>query len=123
MELHVGQLFRQPRSSNKLTGQDRGAAVFSQKRYESGITKALRIDRPIEGKLQEQIQNTDHLDALQQLNTKFEHLSLGLQKIWSFYEAKETMLRVKLGRASAITTAHDPEAESGVTVIASNLLE
>ena len=107
------------RGSNKLTRQDHGARVLSQKKFESGITEALELDRPIESSLREEIRNIDHLDALQQFDKKFVQLALGLQKIWSFYEAKETMLRVKVRSAMSVAGAHNSQAESDVMSVVS----
>ena len=92
--------------------------VLSWKKYESSITKTLKIiGDPIERNLQTEIQDIDQLDALQQFDKKFVHLTLGLQKIWSFYEAKETTLRVRVRGASPSTP--NPQAETDVTAIVS----
>jgi hypothetical protein len=94
--------------------------VLSWKKYESSITKTLKIiGVPIERNLQAEIQDIDHLDALQQFDKKFVHLALGLQQIWSFYEAKETTFRVKVKRASAVPNTPNPQAETNVTAIVS----
>ena len=119
MELHVRPLFRPSRTDNKLTGQDHGAKVLSQKKYESGITQALKIDRPIESRIRKEIRDIDHLDALQQFDKKFVQLALGLQKIWSFYEAKETKLRVKVRSTMAAADGNNPQAESDVLAVVS----
>jgi hypothetical protein len=80
----------------------------------------LNIGRPIESRIREEIRNIDNLDALQQFDKKFVQLALGLQMIWSFYEAKETTLRVKVRSAAAVAGTHNPEAESDVIATVSN---
>lgn len=79
----------------------------------------MKIGRPIESRLREEIRDVDHLDTLQQFDKKFVQLALGLQKIWSFYEAKETTLRVRVKSAVPAAGAPHLQAESDVLVMVS----
>ena len=56
---------------------------------------------------------------MQQFDKKFVQLALGLQKVWSFYEAKETTLRVKVRSAMAVAGTHNAQAESNVISVVS----
>ncbi len=74
---------------------DYGSTILADGAYKDDIKEILRLDEPMGSLLRLQLKEIENLDQLRHFSRSFLPLTLNLKKIWSFYEYKESTIKVK----------------------------
>ncbi|OCK85213.1 hypothetical protein K432DRAFT_439422 [Lepidopterella palustris CBS 459.81] len=73
-----------------------GSTVLSQATYKQAVAKLLDLKPIMTNKLRSDLQNIENLDGLQHFSRAFAPLAINMDKIWTFVEAKDSRLQVKV---------------------------
>jgi hypothetical protein len=77
-------------------GIDEGSTILSDAAYKDAIKDELHLDKPLGNRLRSQLERVENLDELRHFSHDFQPLTLSMKKIWSFYEFRESKMRVKV---------------------------
>lgn len=70
-----------------------GSTVLSDPVHKENVMRILELPRPMTGLLRQEFSSLN-LDQLEEFSEEFAALAIGLKKIWTFVEARETSLTV-----------------------------
>ena len=74
---------------------DSGSTILSEAKYKEAVQGELGLNRAMGNRLRSQLEQVENLDELRHFSLNFQPLTLNMKKIWSFYEFRESKLRVK----------------------------
>ncbi len=76
--------------------QDGGSTVLSDDVYKDAVREELQLDKPLGIELQKGLKMMENSIELRGFSRDFQPLTLSMKRIWSFYEFRESYLRVKV---------------------------
>lgn len=75
---------------------DCGSTILSEPTYRDAVQQELQLDKPLGNRLRSQLEQVENLDELRHFSLAFQPLTLGMKKIWSFSEFRESHMKVKV---------------------------
>jgi len=95
---------------------DSGSTILSEAKYKEAVKGELGLNRTMGNRLRSQLEQVENLDELRHFSLNFQPLTLNMKKIWSFYEFRESKLRVKVVVHGPVGTKHPTSTEVKSTV-------
>jgi len=75
---------------------DYGSTILSDSAAKESMREELKLVKPYGNLLLSQLQTVENLDEIRHFSRCFQPLTLGMKKIWSFYEFRESKITVKV---------------------------
>ncbi|ORY17310.1 cora-like Mg2+ transporter protein-domain-containing protein [Clohesyomyces aquaticus] len=72
-----------------------GSTVLCQGTYKWAVKRLLCLKAPMSERLREDLSDVENLDSLVHFSRVFQPLTINMEKIWSFYEARDSKLEVR----------------------------